>query len=101
MASFAASTGRPASMPLRPPSITLGENLLLRAGMPGDVPMAAVSGMRITSSARARWGRRRRKPRSSSPVISRWMPDFERRLSASFISSKLGETPDSAIKSLM
>ena len=33
------------------------------------------------------------KPRSSSAVISRWMPDFERRSSASFISSKEGGTP--------
>ena len=34
------------------------------------------------------------KPRSSSAVISRWMPDLERRSSASFISSKEGGTPD-------
>ena len=33
------------------------------------------------------------KPRSSSALISRWMPDFERRSSASFISSKEGGTP--------
>ena len=33
------------------------------------------------------------KPRSSSAVISRWMPDFERRSSASFISSNEGGTP--------
>ena len=33
------------------------------------------------------------KPRSSSAVISRWMPDLERRSSASFISSKEGGTP--------
>ena len=31
------------------------------------------------------------KPRSSSAVISRWIPDFERRSSASFISSKRGD----------
>ena len=43
--------------------------------------------------ARARLGSRRMKPRSSSAVISRWMPDFERRSSASFISSKEGGTP--------
>ena len=51
--------------------------------------------MRSTSSARARCGSRRMKPRSSSPVIRRWMPDLERRSSASFISSKEGETPPS------
>ena len=50
-------------------------------------------GQRITSSARARFGRRRMKPRSSSAVIRRWMPDFERRSSASFISSKEGGMP--------
>jgi hypothetical protein len=33
------------------------------------------------------------KPRSSSAVIRRWMPDFDRRSSASFISSKDGGTP--------
>ncbi len=35
------------------------------------------------------------KPRSSSPLISRWMPDFDLSDSASFISSKEGETPTS------
>jgi hypothetical protein len=59
------------------------------------------SGIRSTSSARARCGRRRMKPRSSRPVIRRWMPDFERRLSASFISSKDGETPLSRRRMLM
>src|SRR5690606_1381693 len=38
------------------------------------------------------------KPRSSSAVISRWMPDFERRSSASFISSKEGGTPSRATR---
>ena len=49
------------------------------------------SGSRTISMARARWGRRRMKPRSSSAVISRWMPDFDLRSRASFISSKEGE----------
>src|SRR5213592_198159 len=51
--------------------------------------------------ARARLGRRRIKPRSSSAVISRWMPDFDRRSSASFISSKDGGTPASFTRSWM
>ena len=68
----------------------LGENL--RAAFS---PGAIESGSRSTSSARARLGSRRMKPRSSSAVISRWMPDLEARSSASFISSKEGETPDS------
>src|SRR5271155_1659764 len=41
------------------------------------------------------------KPRSSRAVMRRWMPDFERRSSASFISSKEGGTPDSFRRSLM
>ena len=32
-------------------------------------------------------------PRSARPVTSRWIPDFDLRRSASFISSKDGETP--------
>ena len=59
------------------------------------------SGRRRTSSARARFGRRRMKPRSSSARIRRWMPDLERRSSASFISSKEGGTPVSFRRSLM
>src|SRR3984885_7699789 len=59
------------------------------------------SGSLITSMARARLGRRRMKPRSSRAVIRRWMPDLERRSSASFISSKEGGTPDSFRRSLM
>src|SRR6201992_144878 len=51
--------------------------------------------------ARARLGKRRMKPRSSSAVMRRWMPDFERKSSASFISSKEGGTPDSFRRSLM
>ena len=51
--------------------------------------------------ARARWARRRMKPRSSSAVISRWMPDFERRSSASFISSKEGGTPSRCSRAWM
>ena len=55
----------------------------------------------MTSMARARLGSRRMKPRSSSAVIRRWIPDFERRSSASFISSKEGGTPASFSRSLM
>ena len=65
------------------------------------LPLPESSGSLITSMARARLGRRRMKPRSSSAVIRRWMPDFERRSSASFISSKEGGTPDSFSRSLM
>jgi ATP-dependent RNA helicase DDX1 len=52
-----------------------------------------------TSSALALWARRRRKPRSSSAVISRWIPDLDARSRASFISSKEGETPVSLMRS--
>src|SRR5438552_1001642 len=65
------------------------------------LPAAESSGSLITSMARARLGRRRMKPRSSSAVMRRWMPDFDRRSSASFISSKEGGTPDSLSLSLM
>ena len=51
--------------------------------------------------ARARLGRRRMKPRSSKAVMSRWMPDLDRRSSASFISSKEGGTPASVSLSWM
>ena len=79
----------------RLPSMTLGVK-------PRRLPAAACSsGSLITSMARARLGRRRMKPRSSSAVIRRWMPDFERRSSASFISSKEGGTPLSFRRSLM
>ena len=61
----------------------------------------ASSGSLMTSMARARLGRRRMKPRSSSAVMRRWIPDFERRSSASFISSKEGGTPASFSRSLM
>src|SRR6185436_19701550 len=47
------------------------------------------------------FGRRRMKPRSSRAVISRWMPDLERRSSASFISSKEGGIPASLSRSWM
>src|SRR5579863_203196 len=67
----------------------------------GGAAAVACSGSFTTSSARARWGRRRRNPRSSSAVISRWMPDLDARSSASFISSKDGETPVSLIRSWM
>src|SRR5580693_5111366 len=78
------------------PSMTLG--VKPRRLLP---PALANSGSLITSIARARLGRRRMKPRSSSAVMRRWMPDFERRSSASFISSKEGGTPDSFRRSLM
>src|SRR5215218_11231692 len=79
----------------RLPSMTLGVK-------PRRLPAAAwSSGSLMTSIARARLGRRRMKPRSSSAVIRRWMPDFERRSSASFISSKEGGTPLSFRRSLM
>ena len=77
--------------------MTLGENLLRCGARPGAMEL----GMRSTSSARARFGSRRMKPRSSSAVIRRWMPDFEARLSASFISSKEGGIPASFNRSWM
>src|SRR5262249_12282743 len=64
-------------------------------------PCATDSGNLITSMARARLGSRRIKPRSSSAVIRRWIPDLERRSSASFISSKEGGTPASLRRSWM
>jgi hypothetical protein len=73
------------------PSITSGEKLPLGRGAPR--PGAIESGKRTTSMARALLGSRRMKPRSSRAVISRWMPDLERRSKASFISSKDGGTP--------
>ena len=73
-----------------------GENFLPR----GEAGVED-SGRRSTSSARARLGSLRMKPRSSSARISRWMPDFERRSSASFISSKEGGTPASFSRSWM
>ena len=81
----------------RLPSMTLGSNRDLRPPSEGFIE----SGSLITSSARARLGRRRMKPRSSSAVISRWMPDLLRRSSASFISSKEGGMPLSFIRSWM
>ena len=98
------ATGRPPSSSeaarTRPrlPSITLGVKPRVR---PPPMPCATDSGSLITSMARARFGRRRMKPRSSSAVISRWMPDLERRSSASFISSKEGGTPASFSRSWM
>ena len=64
-------------------------------------PMAADSGSRMTSNARARCGNRRMKPRSSNAVISRWIPDLDRRSRASFISSKLGGTPSRCTRLLI
>src|ERR1700730_10793015 len=79
------------------PSMTLG----VKPRRPLPLPPPESSGSLITSMARARLGRRRIKPRSSSAVMRRWMPDFERRSSASFISSNEGGTPDSFRRSLM
>jgi hypothetical protein len=103
-------TGRPESLSLvasaraggvatrpRLPSMTLGSNLALRPPSDGFIE----SGSLTTSSARARLGRRRMKPRSSSAVIRRWMPDFDARSSASFISSNEGGMPLSFIRSWM
>src|SRR6266403_818959 len=90
------SSAPPRTLP-RVPSITLG--VKPRRLLP--LPPAESSGSLITSIARARLGRRRIKPRSSSAVMRRWIPDFERRSSASFISSKEGGTPDSLRRSLM
>src|ERR1700678_1841342 len=81
----------------RVPSMTLG----VKPRRPLPLPLAESSGSLITSMARARLGRRRMKPRSSKAVIRRWIPDFDRKSSASFISSKEGGTPDSFKRSLM
>ena len=104
-----ASIGVPAAMrPItgigdRPAAVVLGTGAhaaeialddARREAAPAAMPWPTGSGSLITSMARARLGRRRMKPRSSSAVISRWMPDLERRSSASFISSKEGGTPD-------
>ena len=86
----ATGAGAGASAIPRDPSITDGLKPLFAGAPPGP---AAASGSLMTSSARARCGRRRMKPRSSSAVMSRWMPDFDLRSSASFISSKDGGTP--------
>src|SRR4051812_2586908 len=96
------SSSEPPLLPLgrtlpRLPSMTLG--VKPRRPLPPLLPDS--SGSFITSMARARLGRRRMKPRSSSAVIRRWMPDLERRSSASFISSKEGGTPASFSRSLM
>ena len=98
--SFAASSRRvcgSGALPRRP-SMTFGRKPRWRIA--AKLGLTA-SGRRITSSARARFGSRRMKPRSSSAVIRRWMPDLERRSSASFISSKDGGTPLSFRRSLM
>src|SRR5882762_10804026 len=92
------SSGDGARTRPRLPSMTLGTKPRDR---PLVTPWLTDSGSLITSMARARFGKRRIKPRSSSAVIRRWMPDFERRSSASFISSKEGGTPDSFRRSLM
>src|SRR3954454_2731165 len=91
------SSSEPPELRTRPrvPSMTLGVNPR-RA-----LPLPDSSGSLITSIARARLGSRRINPRSSNAVIKRWIPDFERRSSASFISSKEGGTPASFSRSLM
>src|ERR1700679_1624464 len=81
----------------RVPSMTLG----VKPRRPLPLPLAESSGSLITSMARARLGRRRMKPRSSKAVIRRWIPDFDPKSSAPFISSKEGGTPDSFKRSLM
>ena len=68
-------------------------NALQQAGFGARVPEIASSGPLSTSSAWARLGKRRMKPRSSSAEISRCTPDLLLRSSASFISSKEGEIP--------
>src|ERR1700732_2244568 len=95
------SSSEPMLPPLRTlpsvPSMTLG----VKPRRPLPLPPPESSGSLITSMARARLGRRRMKPRSSNAVMRRWIPDFERRSSASFISSKEGGTPDYFRRSLM
>src|ERR1019366_6867445 len=81
----------------RVPSMTLG----VKPRRPLPLPLEESSGSLMTSMARARLGRRRMKPRSSKAVIRRWIPDFDRKSSASFISSKEGGTPHSFRRSLM
>src|SRR5262245_5441662 len=79
------------------PSMTLGEKPVRRC-WPASV---MASGSLMTSIARARCGRRRMKPRSSSAMIRRCTPDFDCSASASFISSKEGGTPVSWRRALM
>src|SRR5688500_10604778 len=81
----------------RVPSMTLG----VKPRRLPPLPLPESSGSLMTPMARARLGRRRMKPRSSRAVMRRWMPDLERRSSASFISSNEGGTPDSFRRSLM
>ena len=56
------------------------------------------SGSFTISKARARWAKRRINPRSSKAVIRRWMPDFDFKSSASFISSNEGGTPSLSMR---
>src|SRR3954452_18642700 len=101
------ATGRlpSSSAPLPPDGRTLPRLPSITLGVKPRRPLALLlpdsSGSFITSMARARLGRRRMMPRSSSAVIRRWMPDLERRSSASLISSKEGGTPASFSRSLM
>ena len=82
---------------LRLPSMTLG----WKPGRCGPGRRRWFSGRRMTSMARARCGRRRMNPRSTSAVIRRWMPDLDLRSSASFISSNDGGTPLSCMRAWM
>ena len=78
----------------RLPSMTLGEKPRARGA-------AGVSrfGQAEHLDGAGAVGQALMKPRSSSALISRWMPDFDRRSRASFISSKDGGTPDSFSRS--
>ena len=95
---MSAATGVPGSAAAKSPRITVGEKRPRSPTAPerAGIGAAPSSGSLVTSRARARCGRRRMKPRSSRPLMSRWMPDFERNLSASFISSKDGAMPVAA-----
>ena len=81
----------------RPPSTTDGEKPRDGECRVGEFASGSLS----TSKARALLGNLRMKPRSSNAVIRRWIPDFDRKSSASFISSKDGGTPVSLMRSLM
>ncbi|OJV33919.1 MAG: hypothetical protein BGO24_10915 [Sphingomonas sp. 67-36] len=102
-----ASIGTPAAMrPWSGISTTsfAGSGIARRGGwgaLAGARRCSERSGIFTTSSARARLGRRRRKPRSSSALIRRCTPDLDFSSSASFISSNDGETPVSARRSWM
>jgi hypothetical protein len=85
------TAGQAIALPRLPATETalddVGENLLRAGASWGDRWQSHLCPRAV--------GSRRMKPRSSSAVISRWIPDFEARLSASFISSKEGGIPAS------